>query len=80
MQRMLWMAVTACTIGLAGAAAAAAFADVDADGDAVVTAEEFTAAYPDVGDDVWVQIDANADGEVTEDEFQAAIDAGLIAE
>lgn len=65
-------------LGLASAASAAAFADVDADGDGAITAAEFIAVYPDIGQDVWVTIDANADGVLTEDEHTAGIEAGLL--
>lgn len=65
-------------LGLASAASAAAFTDVDSNGDGAITAAEFTAVYPDVGQDVWLTIDANADGVLTEDEHAAAIEAGLL--
>ncbi|MGM0583882.1 MAG: EF-hand domain-containing protein [Pseudomonadota bacterium] len=78
MQKLLWMTTAAAALGLAGAAAAASFSDVDANDDGVITQEEFNAAYPEAGENLWMQIDANGDGEVTEDEHQAALDAGAL--
>lgn len=79
MHRVLWMTLIAGMLGVAGAAQAASFGDVDANGDGAVSQDEFASAYPEAGEDLWIQIDANADGQVTEDEFQAAVDSGLIA-
>lgn len=78
MHRMLWIPLIAGMLGVAGAAHAASFGEVDENADGIVSQDEFAAAYPEAGQDLWVQIDANADGQVTEDEFQAAVDGGLI--
>lgn len=78
MQRLLWTTVIAGALGLAGVAAAASFSEVDANGDGALSQDEFASAYPEAGEDIWIQIDANADGQVTEDEHQAAVDAGLL--
>lgn len=79
MQRMLWMAVVAGTLGLAGHANAASFEELDMNADGTVSQDEFATANPDAGKDVWIQIDANADGQVSEDEHKAAVQAGLVA-
>lgn len=81
MQRTFWMSLIAATLGvavLAGVTGAASFGEVDANGDGAVSQDEFAAAYPEAGEDVWAQIDANKDGQVTEDEHQAAMEAGLL--
>lgn len=78
MHRMLWMTLIAGMLGVAGAAHAASFGDVDGNGDGAISQDEFAAAYPDLGEDVWMQADANGDGQITEDEHQAAVEAGLL--
>ncbi|MCB1329969.1 MAG: EF-hand domain-containing protein [Maritimibacter sp.] len=67
--------------GLVLAATPALFAQdagPDTDGDGMVTIEEFTAAYPDLTEDVFTAADANADGYLDADEIAAAAEAGLM--
>ena len=79
MQKTLWTAIFASVLGLAGAHAAG-FSAADANGDGAVSAEEFTAAYPDLGEEAWNAADTNADGSLSEKEHQAAIESGVLPE
>lgn len=78
MMRKLSILLASGIIGLAGAASAASFADIDANADGSVSADEFAAAYPDAGQDVWTAADANGDGMLSEQEHTAAIEAGVL--
>lgn len=52
----------------------------DSDGDGMISADEFTAAYPDQDPAVFVAVDVNADGMIDADEFAVAVaDGGLLA-
>lgn len=71
-------AVTAALLAIGGVAFAADFAEIDANADGAITPEEFAAAYPDAGEEVWTATDANGDGSVTEEELQAAMESGIL--
>lgn len=76
--RKLFIVLATGVFGLTGAAYAASFADIDANGDATITTEEFAAAYPDSGQDVWTAADTNGDGVLSEDEHVAAVASGVL--
>ncbi|MCL5777554.1 EF-hand domain-containing protein [Limibaculum sp. FT325] len=75
------IAALAAGIGaIAGVALAASFGDIDTDADGMITQEEFAAAFPDAGAEIWTATDVNADGVVTEDELAAAVESGVLPE
>lgn len=55
--------------GLALAASAETFVAIDTNADALISMEEFQAAYPDLDQETFVQIDANADQALSPSEF-----------
>ena len=51
------------------AAIAADMSAADSDGDGLISAEEFTAAYPDQDPAIFVAVDVNADGMIDADKI-----------
>ncbi|KAB7613706.1 EF-hand domain-containing protein [Amylibacter sp. SFDW26] len=60
------------------AAYAADFATVDADQDGAVSAEELTAAMPDVDTNTFLEADTDQNGTLSEAEMTAAIESNLL--
>lgn len=68
-------------LAAAGAfAATTAFAasQADTDGDGMISIDEFTAAWPDMTEAVFVSVDANGDGMIDETELADARAAGIL--
>jgi Ca2+-binding EF-hand superfamily protein len=78
MMKKLCILIATGVMGMTGAAYAASFAEIDANGDGAISADEFAAAYPEVGQDAWTAADTNGDGMLTEDEHVAAVEAGTL--
>lgn len=72
-------AVGAMLVALFAAPAfAITLSDIDTDGDSLVSYDELTVNYPDLGEEVFTQIDTSGDGFADEAELTAAVEAGLI--
>jgi len=64
----------------AGAAYAADMTAADTNADGMISADEFTAAYPEVDPATFLAVDVNADGMIDLGEFETATgDGGLLA-
>ncbi|MEM0922933.1 MAG: hypothetical protein AAGF44_12155 [Pseudomonadota bacterium] len=55
--------------GLALAGTAETFVAVDTNADALISVEEFQAAYPDLDSEAFAALDANADSQLSPSEF-----------